>query len=87
VEGNIQDRAEMVTTASSAISRRSAFTTAAMLGLGAAGLAGGVGPLATHQFQPAAQSGGIGRPNWSSLTMRRIPRVSQDNLLRFRFVG
>jgi len=43
--------------------------------------------LATHQFQPDAHSGGIGRPNCSSLTMRLTPRVNQDSLPRFRLAG
>ena len=43
--------------------------------------------LTTHQFQPEAQSGGMGRQNWINLTMRCKPRVNQDSFPRFRFFG
>jgi transposase-like protein len=46
-----------------------------------------LGALATHQFHPEAQSGGIGRLNWSNLRMRRTPLVNQESLPRLRLAG
>ena len=54
MEHDIQDQTD-VTNAAGAISRRTVFTTAAKLGLGAAGLAGGIGPA-------LAQNAGGGLP-------------------------
>jgi hypothetical protein len=43
--------------------------------------------LSTHQFHPVSQSAGIGRQNWTNLSMYRSPLVNQESLLRLRFLG
>ena len=43
--------------------------------------------LGIYQFRSTAQSGGRGKHNRMSLTMRRSPRVNHDVLLRATFLG
>ena len=46
-----------------------------------------LGILSIYQFRSTAQSGGRGKHDRMSLTMRRSPRVNHEVLLRATFRG